>query len=127
LAISDFGGEKHSSQKNEIPELRMDDVSVRTHLTKTRRHGHRLMTDNPQFAWPAVRLHRETHRRVNRPNTLSLQGCDDTAGNLVNPVAGVMKFEVSERAALRIGSRFIRQTKLSSVRVNGKKRKISSR
>ena len=46
----------------------------------------------------AVHLHREAHRRVHRPDALLLQGRHDLAGDLVDVIAGVVEFQVGDRA-----------------------------
>ncbi len=46
----------------------------------------------------AVHLHREAHRRVDRPVPFGLEGGDDRAGDLVDPLARVVELEVGDRA-----------------------------
>ena len=67
------------------------------HLTEARRDGDRLVRDDPDLVGEPAHLHREAHRRVDRPDPLGLQGGDDSARDLVDLVARVVEFQVGDR------------------------------
>ena len=56
-----------------------------------------LWRDDPDLAGEAVHLHREAHRRVDRPDALRFQGGDDGVGHLVGVVARVVELQVGDR------------------------------
>ena len=93
-----LGVDQDRPQQDEVAELGVDDVAVDAHVPQARRDGDRLVRDDPDLAGEAVHLHREAHRRVDRPDALLLQGGDDLAGDLVDVIAGVVELQVGDRA-----------------------------
>ena len=94
-----LGSDQDRPQQDEVAELGVDDVAVDAHVPQARSDGDRLVRDDPNLAaGKAVHLHREAHRRVQRPDALLLQGRHDLAGDLVDVIAGVVELQVGDRA-----------------------------
>ena len=100
-----LGGDQDGAQQDEVAEPGVDDVAVDAHVPQARSDGDRLVRHDPNLPTrKAVHLHREAHRRVQRPNPLALQGRHDLAGDLVDVIAGVVEFEVGDRPGRDCGS-----------------------
>ena len=94
-----LGSDQDGPQQDEVAELGVDDVAVNAHVSQARSDGDRLVRDDPNLAArKAVHLHREAHRRVDRSHSLALQSGHDLASDLVDVIAGVVEFEVGDRA-----------------------------
>ncbi len=89
-----LGVDQYRAKDDEVAELGVDDVAVDAHVTQARRHGHRLVRDDPNLAGEAVLLHRKARRRVHGPDALLFQGGDDLAGDLVGMVVGAVKLQI---------------------------------
>ena len=76
----------------------MDQVAVNPDFAETCRRGHRFVRYDPELAREIIHLHRESHRRIHRPYSLSFQFPNDPARNLVDLVSGVVKLQVRDRA-----------------------------
>src|SRR5271165_670744 len=101
-----LGGNQHGAQQDEVAELGVDHVAMDAHVTQTRSDCDRLVRHDPDLpTWKAVHLHREAHRWVHCPYLLTLQGRNDLEGDLVDMLAGVVEFEVSDRPS-RAADRF---------------------
>src|SRR5262249_2112684 len=95
-----LGTNQDRTQQDEVAELWVDDVAVNAHVTEARSDGYRLMRDDPKLAaWKPIHLHRETHRRVQRTDSLLLQGRNNLSSDFIDVIAGVVKLQVGDRAS----------------------------
>ena len=94
---------ENCSQKDKIPEFRMDHITMNAHVPKSRGDCDRFVRNNPGLYFAeAVHFHREPHGWVQRWNTSSFKRCHNFTSNFIDLIACVMKFKVpTERAGLR--------------------------
>src|SRR5262249_35636305 len=99
---------QHGAQKHKVAELRMNQISMDTHMAEPRRNANGFMRNDPEAsAASLVHLHREAHGRIGGANSTRLKFSDDCRRNVIDFVAGPMKLEVrygTRSAANRLAS-----------------------